>query len=75
MAGGAANPTQQLDTAAVPQLPIPAREMTRRQIWFLPLKILTDLLQAVGGGVVFPGWTWARGQPRKSHSTHLPPLC
>lgn len=68
-------PPEQLDMAAVPQLPIPVRETRRRQIWFLPLKILTDLLQALGGRVVFPGWTWALGQPCKNHSTPISLLC
>lgn len=47
-------PPKHLDVTAVPQLPIRARERRRRQVWFLPLKILTDRLQAVGKGACFP---------------------
>jgi len=69
-------PPEQLDTAAVPQLSVPARERMRSQIWFLPFKILTDLLQAMGGGLcVSLGWTWAPGQSCKNHSTRISVLC
>lgn len=66
-------PPEQLDRAAgiVLQLPIPSREMRRRQMCFLPLKILTDLAGHGWGGNVFPSWTWALGEPRKNHSTRI----
>lgn len=67
---------EQLDMTAVPQIPVPAREMRRWQIWFLPLKILTNLLQAVGSGLcTSPGLTWAPGQQHKNHSTRISLLC
>lgn len=44
-------PPEQLERAAVLQLPIPPREMRRRQMCFLPLKILTDLAGCGWGGM------------------------